>query len=132
MQEKNKCYMLDCGAEVFVWMGRNISMTERMTSIFAAEDFLRKHDRLNGTHITFLTEGLETSMFKSYFNSWPQTAKIKLYGEGRGKVAVIFKQHGYEVKELSKEDLQSYIICRGILKVWRVNGHELSLIPVLE
>lgn len=133
MLEKDKCYMLDCGAEVFVWMGRSTSITERKTSISAAEDFLRKQDRSNGTHLTFLTEGLETSMFKSYFNSWPQTAETKLYDEGREKVAAIFKQHGYEVKELpEEEDIQSYINCRGTLKVWRVNGHELSLIPVSE
>ncbi|XVF46731.1 hypothetical protein PTKIN_Ptkin03bG0051900 [Pterospermum kingtungense] len=132
MLERNKCYMLDCGAEVFVWMGRNTSVTERKTSISAAEDFLRKHERSNGTHLTFLTEGLETSMFKSYFNSWPQAAETKLYDEGREKVAAIFKHQGYEVKELPEEDIESYINCRGTLKVWRVNGHELSLVPVSE
>ncbi|XVE79417.1 hypothetical protein DITRI_Ditri14bG0056800 [Diplodiscus trichospermus] len=72
MLENDKCYMLDCGAEVFVWMGRNTSITERKTSISTAEDFLRKQDRSNGTHLTFLTEGLETSIFRSYFNSWPK------------------------------------------------------------
>ncbi|XP_022755879.1 villin-1 isoform X2 [Durio zibethinus] len=132
MLEKNKCYMLDCGAEVFVWMGRNTSITERKISISAAEDFLRKQDRSNGTHLTFLTEGLETLIFKSYFNSWPKTAETKLYDEGREKVAAIFKQQGYEVKELPEEDFQPYINCRGTLKVWRVNGHELCLIPVSE
>ncbi|KAB2080833.1 hypothetical protein ES319_A05G093000v1 [Gossypium barbadense] len=132
MLEKNKCYMLDCGAEVFVWMGRNTLITERKTSISAAEDFLRKQERSNGTHLTFLTEGLETSIFKSYFNSWPQTAETKLYDEGREKVAAIFKHQGYEVKELPEEDVQSYINCRGTLKVWRVNCHELSLLPASE
>ncbi|XVE59399.1 hypothetical protein DITRI_Ditri05aG0043600 [Diplodiscus trichospermus] len=132
MLEKNKCYMLDCGGEVFVWMGRITSITERKTSISAAEDFLRKQDRSTGTHLTFLTDGLETSKFKSYFNSWPQTAETKLYDEGREKVAAIFKQQGYEVKELPEEDVQSYINCRGTLKVWRVNDHELSLLPVSE
>ncbi|MBA0565002.1 hypothetical protein Golob_009902 [Gossypium lobatum] len=96
------------------------------------QDFLRKQERSNGTHLTFLTEGLETSIFKSYFNSWPQTAETKLYDEGREKVAAIFKHQGYEVKELPEEDVQSYINCRGTLKVWRVNGHELSLLPASE
>ncbi|GMI81723.1 villin 1 [Hibiscus trionum] len=110
MLEKDKCYMLDCGAE----------------------DFLRKQDRSNGTHLTFLTEGLETSIFKSYFNSWPQTVDTKLYDEGREKVAAIFKHQGYEVKELPEEDIQSYINCRGTLKVWRVEDHELFPIPASE
>lgn len=123
------------------------------------QDFLRKQERSNGTHLTFLTEGLETLIFKSYFNSWPQTAETKLYDEGREKVAgfyllqqiswkgrererkgggvgnrlfianfniyafhlfsfsAIFKHQGYEVKELPEEDVQSYINCRGTLKV---------------
>lgn len=39
------------------------------------------------THLTFLTEGLETSIFRSYFKNWPQVVEPKLYEEGRGKVA---------------------------------------------
>ncbi|XP_031271034.1 villin-1-like [Pistacia vera] len=132
MLEKDKCYMLDCGTEVFVWMGRNTSITERRTSISASEDFLRNQGRSTGTHLTFLTEGLETAVFKSYFDSWPQTVEPKLYDEGREKVAAIFKQHGHDVKELPEEDFEPYINCRGILKVWLVNGDELSLLPSQE
>ncbi|KAJ4725601.1 Villin [Melia azedarach] len=130
--EKDKCYMLDCGTEVFVWMGRNTSITERRISISASEDFLRNQGRSTGTHLTFLTEGLETTVFRSYFDSWPQRVEPKLYEEGRGKVAAIFKQHGHDVKELPEEDFEPYINCRGILKVWQVNGDELSLVPASE
>lgn len=27
-----KCYILDCGSEVFVWMGRNTSLDQRKTA----------------------------------------------------------------------------------------------------
>lgn len=27
--DTNRCYILDCGTEVFVWMGRNTSLEER-------------------------------------------------------------------------------------------------------
>lgn len=37
MLEKDKCYMLDCVNEVFVWTGRNTSITERRISISASE-----------------------------------------------------------------------------------------------
>lgn len=37
MLNSGKCYMLDCEAELFVWMGRGTSITERKTSISAAE-----------------------------------------------------------------------------------------------
>ncbi|KAA8549393.1 hypothetical protein F0562_001077 [Nyssa sinensis] len=132
MLSSNKCYMLDCGTEFFVWMGRNTSITERKTSISAVEDFLRSKGRSIGIHLTYLTEGSETPLFRSYFAGWPQTVEPKLYEEGRGKVAAIFKQQGYDVKELPEEDCQPFIDCSGILKVWRANGDELSLVPVAE
>ncbi|KAJ6691914.1 VILLIN-1 [Salix purpurea] len=128
--ETNKCYMLDCGAEIFVWMGRNTSITERKKSISVTEDLLRNQGRSMATHLTFLTQGLETSIFRSYFKNWPQVVEPKLYEEGRGKVAAIFKHQGYDVKELpDDEDCQPYINCRGKLKVWRINGEHLTLIP---
>ncbi|CAK7331256.1 unnamed protein product [Dovyalis caffra] len=133
MLETNKCYMLDCGAEIFVWMGRNTSIAERKKSISVTEDLLRNQGRSTATHLTFLTEGLETSIFRSYFKNWPQVVEPKLYEEGRGKVAAMFKQMGYDVKELpDEEDCLPFINCRGKLKVWRINGEELILIPVPE
>lgn len=126
----DKCYMLDCDTEIFVWMGRTTSITERKTSISATEDFLNSNGRSTGTHLTFLTEGTETAAFRSYFDNWPQKVEPKLYEEGREKVAAIFKQHGYDVKELPpQEDYQSIIDCSGAPKVWRVNADELSPIP---
>ena len=52
-----------------------------------SQDFVRKQDRSTGTHLTFLTEGLETAAFKVYFDDWPNIVEPKLYEEGRGKVA---------------------------------------------
>ncbi|KAL5580762.1 hypothetical protein UlMin_013204 [Ulmus minor] len=132
MLEPDKCYMLDCDAESFVWMGRQTLVTERKTSITSTENFLRNQGRSAGTHLTLITEGLETAKFRSYFHNWPQKVEPKLYEEGREKVAAIFKHQGYEVKELPEEDLQPLIDCRGALKVWRVDGDELSIVPAPE
>jgi hypothetical protein len=35
--ETNKCYFLDCGAELYVWMGRTSSLQERKSASEAAE-----------------------------------------------------------------------------------------------
>lgn len=35
--DSNKCYLLDCGVEVFVWMGRNTSLDDRKSASKAAE-----------------------------------------------------------------------------------------------
>lgn len=37
MLENNKCYLLDCGSEVFIWVGRVTQVEERKTAIQAAE-----------------------------------------------------------------------------------------------
>ncbi|XP_052185182.1 villin-1 isoform X2 [Diospyros lotus] len=128
----NKCYMLDSDSEIFVWMGRTTSITERKTAIASVEEFVRSQGRSVSTHLTFLTEGSETASFRSYFDNWPQTVEPKLYEDGRGKVAAMFKQHGYDVKELPEEDCQPYIDCNGTLKVWRVDDNGVLLLPVEE
>lgn len=35
--DTNRCYLLDCGLEVFVWMGRSTSLDERKSASGAAE-----------------------------------------------------------------------------------------------
>lgn len=35
--EKNKCYLLDCGAEVIVWVGRGTQLNERKKASQVAE-----------------------------------------------------------------------------------------------
>jgi len=35
--ENNKCYLLDCGAEVFVWVGRVTQVEERKSACQAVE-----------------------------------------------------------------------------------------------
>lgn len=37
MLENNKCYLLDCGAEVFLWVGRATQVEDRKASSQAAE-----------------------------------------------------------------------------------------------
>lgn len=125
-----KCFMLDIGSDIFVWMGRNTLVTERKMCIPAAEDFIHSQDRPKETRITFMTEGSETAQFKCCFDSWPQTVTPSLYNEGRKKVAAIFKYQGYDVKELPDDNLyQPSINCNGTLKAWLVDDGGVSLRP---
>ncbi|KAF3791311.1 Villin-1, partial [Nymphaea thermarum] len=113
----DKCYMLDCDGEIFLWMGKNTLLTERKESILTVEDTIRSQGRSRSTNVTFLTEGSETVKFTSYFDCWPQVFAQSLYEEGKGKVAAMFKQHGFDVRELPTEDPEPYIDCVGSLKV---------------
>ncbi|XP_047307891.1 villin-1 [Impatiens glandulifera] len=129
----DKCYMLDGYTSLFIWMGKNTSITERKSSISIIEEFVRSQGRSTVTNTVFLTEGSETTLFRSYFKSWPQTIETRLYEEGRGKVAALFKQNGYDVKELPEEQFELLIDCNGTLKVWHVDGDdEVTLLTGLE
>ncbi|PPS00425.1 hypothetical protein GOBAR_AA20223 [Gossypium barbadense] len=126
--DTNKCYILDCGLEVFVWMGRNTSLDERKTASGAAEELIRGSDRPK-SQIIRVIEGFETVVFKSKFESWPQTTNVAVTEDGRSKVAALLRRQGLNVKGLAKaapakEEPQPYIDCTGNLQVWRVNGQE--------
>ncbi|KAK4485582.1 hypothetical protein RD792_008225 [Penstemon davidsonii] len=137
--ETNKCYILDCGVEVFVWMGRNTSLEERKTASNTVEELLRSLDRPK-SHIILVIEGFETVMFRSKFDSWPQTTNVTVSEDGRGKVAAMLKRQGVNVKgllkaESPKEEPQPHIDCTGDLQVisymgqvWRVDGQEKTLL----
>jgi len=47
MLENNKCYLLDCGSEIFIWVGRVTQVEERKTAIQAAEVKLESSNLLS-------------------------------------------------------------------------------------
>ncbi|KAB1204269.1 Villin-4 [Morella rubra] len=131
--DTNKCYLLDCWIEVFIWMGRSTSLDERKNASGAAEELVSGPDRPK-SHLIRVIEGFETVMFRSKFDSWPQTNDVAVSEDGRGKVAALLKRQGVNVKGLLKSDAvkeepQPYIDCTGNLQVWRVNCQEKILLP---
>ncbi|KAG5225743.1 villin [Salix suchowensis] len=131
--DTNKCYILDCGVEVFIWMGRNTSLDERKSASGAAEELVRAAERPKSL-IVRVIEGFETVMFKSKFESWPQTTNVTVSEDGRGKVAALLRRQGVNVNGLLKtapvkEEPQPYIDVTGNLQVWSVNDQEKILIP---
>ncbi|GAA0155569.1 non-motor actin binding protein [Lithospermum erythrorhizon] len=134
--DTSRCYLLDCGEEIFVWLGRSTSLDKRKTASGAADEFVRGLDRPR-SHIIRVIEGFETVMFRSKFDSWPQSTKVAVTEDGRGKVAALLQRQGVNVKGLlkstpSKEEPQLYIDCTGNLQVWRVNGQEKTLLSASE
>ena len=134
--DTNKCYILDCGLEVFVWIGRNTSLDERKSASGAVDELVSSTNRPK-SQIIRVTEGFETVMFRSKFDSWPQTTNVAISEDGRGKVAALLKRQGLDVKGLLKDDPvkeepQPYIDCTGHLQVWRVNGKEKNLLAATD
>ncbi|KAK1294310.1 Villin-2 [Acorus calamus] len=126
MLENNKCYLLDCGAEVFVWVGRVTQMEERKAACQAAEEFVVNQNRPKATRITRVIQGYETHSFKSKFDSWPMSSGMSGGEDGRGKVAALLKQQGVDVKGAKTtpvtEEVPPLLEGGGKLEVWRING----------
>ncbi|XP_057770352.1 villin-2-like [Salvia miltiorrhiza] len=133
--ENNRCYLLDCGNEIFLWVGRVTQIDERKASIQAAEEFVTSQNRPKSTQITRLIQGHENHAFKSKFDSWPMTSTTAVVEEGRGKVAALLKQQGGGVKAATKnapvfEDVIPPLLAGGgKLEVWRINGSEKTAVP---
>lgn len=110
--DNNRCCLLDCGDEVFVWVGRLTQVDERKTASTTAEvemqtsskvdvweeninadlsvymqGYIASQIRPKSTRITKVIQGYETHAFKSNFKSWPQGSLTPSAEEGRGKVA---------------------------------------------
>ncbi|CAA3016810.1 villin-3-like [Olea europaea subsp. europaea] len=125
--ENNKCYLMDCGAEIFVWVGRLTQVEERKVAIQAAEDFVASQNRPKSTHLVRLIQGYETHSFKSNFDSWPSGSAPSVAEEGRGKVAAFLKQQGGIMKGGSKgapmnEEVPPLLEGGGKIEVWRIDG----------
>ncbi|XVE61123.1 hypothetical protein DITRI_Ditri06bG0014400 [Diplodiscus trichospermus] len=131
--ENNTCYLLDCGAEVFVWVGRATQVEDRKAASRVAEDFIAGKNRPKTTRITHVIQGYETTSFKSNFDSWPagSTAPVE---EGRGKVAAWLKQQGGGVKGMNKstpvnEEVPPLLEGGGKMEVWCIDGSAKTLLP---
>ncbi|CAL9097950.1 unnamed protein product [Musa textilis] len=136
MLENNKCYLLDCGAEIFIWVGRVTQVDERKAASKVAEDFIISQNRPKTTRITQVIQGYETHSYKSNFESWPVGTATGTSGgeEGRGKVAALLKQQGIDIKGLSKgsplnDEVPPLLEGGGKLEVWRINSSAKSPVP---
>ncbi|KAI5059133.1 hypothetical protein GOP47_0025452 [Adiantum capillus-veneris] len=129
----NKCYMLDCGTELFTWVGRDTSLEERRATALATEKLIGLHENSAEIHVTCTIEGFEPHEFKVKFESWPINTPVPISENGRGKVAVLLKHKGFNVKGLLKaapaKESSSIINSTGKLQVWCVNGSAKFSVP---
>ncbi|KAL0339926.1 UNVERIFIED_CONTAM: Villin-4 [Sesamum radiatum] len=126
--DMSKCYILDCGMEVFVWMGKSTSLDEKKAASRTADELLHGPDR-STSHVTRVMEGYETVMFCSKFDSWPQSTSVTGSEEGRGRVAALLKRQGVNVKglvkaESPKAEPEPHIDCTGDLQARIYQDHE--------
>ncbi|RWR94773.1 villin-2 [Cinnamomum micranthum f. kanehirae] len=134
MLENNKCYLLDCGAEVFLWVGRATQVEDRKASSQAAEEFISNQNRPKSTRITRIIQGFETPAFKSNFESWTIGTGTSASEEGRGRVAAMLKQQGVNVKGMVKGNPVNEVVPPlleggGKIEIWRIDGTAKTPVP---
>ncbi|KAJ4791689.1 hypothetical protein LUZ62_042935 [Rhynchospora pubera] len=138
MLENNKCFLLDCGSEVYVWVGRVTQVDDRKAASKAAEEFVVSEKRPKSTRITQVIQGHETHAFKSNFESWPVGTTTSTSGgeEGRGKVAALLKQQGVDLNKGAaktttpvNEEVPPLLESNGKIEVWCVNGNAKTSLP---
>ncbi|VAH02389.1 unnamed protein product [Triticum turgidum subsp. durum] len=133
MLKSDRSYILDCGAEIFLWIGMTTLVSEKKTSATALEEYVHLQDRSSIGRTVIMTEGHEIVDFKLHFQHWPKNVVQKLYEAGREKVAglmqnyvaAIFKHQGYDVAEIPDDKPRQLISSNGCLKdipqVWLVD-----------
>ncbi|CAN6483310.1 unnamed protein product [Victoria cruziana] len=135
MLENYKCYLLDCGAEIYVWVGRATQLKERTKAwCEVAEEFISSRKLPKATRIIRVIQGYEPHEFKCNFESWPAGTSTAVAEDGRGKVAALLKQQGVDVKGVAKgtpanEEIPPLLEKDGKLEVWRINGNAKTVIP---
>ncbi|KAF7033279.1 hypothetical protein CFC21_044390 [Triticum aestivum] len=125
--ENTRCFLLDCGAEMFVWVGRVTQLEDRKAVTKAVEEFIINQKRPKTTRVTQVIQGYESHAFKSKFESWPA-------GTATGNSALL-KQQGVDVKGAPKsstpvnEEVPPLLEGGGRLEVWCIDGNTRSPLP---
>ena len=72
--DSDDCFVLDCGADVFAWIGSGATQWEEREAVAAAEAMVEESGRPSWTRVTRVMQGSEPPEFKSKF-AWPVSAK---------------------------------------------------------
>jgi len=62
-------FIVDVGAEIYVWVGKGASVTEKAKALKYAQSYLAHEKRPNWTPITRLVEGGESDNFLKHFDA---------------------------------------------------------------
>ncbi|CAN6444816.1 unnamed protein product [Victoria cruziana] len=130
MLENNQCYLLDCGAEVYVWVGRVTQLEERKAATLAADEFVSSQKRPKATRIIRVIQGFEPHEFRSNFETWPAGTSTAAAEDGRGKVAALLKQQGVGASKGApvNEEVPPLLAMGGKMEVWRINGNAKTMV----
>ena len=82
-------FILDIGAEIYVWVGKEATSEERRAGMDLGNKYVAEAARPKGTRVSKVMEGTEPTVFKSNFAKWEEVA-LPTPGDftPRGNIAV--------------------------------------------
>eukprot|EP01113_Clastostelium_recurvatum_P024327 TRINITY_DN2904_c0_g1_i3.p1 TRINITY_DN2904_c0_g1~~TRINITY_DN2904_c0_g1_i3.p1 ORF type:complete len:930 (+),score=328.62 TRINITY_DN2904_c0_g1_i3:54-2843(+) len=92
MLDSSSCCVLDCGGDVWVWVGTFSSTTERSWAMLKAEELMsRSALRPKSAEILWVLDGVETLYFRENFTDWtdeswdPEVQKARAKAEEQAR-----------------------------------------------
>lgn len=71
MLDQNKCFVLDCGNELYAWQGRDSPEEDRAQVLVQADKIFRDKDRKPWSRVERVPQGGEPYLFRERFADWP-------------------------------------------------------------
>ncbi|TDH65534.1 hypothetical protein CCR75_007456 [Bremia lactucae] len=95
-------FLLDVGDEVFVWVGKMASASERANALLAAVQYLKQENRSSQTPMTRVVEEGETPFFTALFKAWTEPKKLEFGYQSSKGVATMQSDSNVDVVALAK------------------------------
>uniref|UniRef100_A0A672NWN3 Villin like n=1 Tax=Sinocyclocheilus grahami TaxID=75366 RepID=A0A672NWN3_SINGR len=112
------CYILDQGgSSVMVWKGKAASDEERHSALSRAVGFIKAKNYPSNTKVEVMSEGGESAMFKHFFKSWKEKAKVD---QVKFDVMELHAQPKLAAQERMVDDASGHV------QVWRIENLELK------
>jgi len=84
MLDKTDVFLLTGGrSQVYLWIGQAASKEEKVTAMSAGEAFLRDGSFSKNVQLVRVLEGLETAVFKQFFNVWNELDEDSQFSDSR-------------------------------------------------
>lgn len=77
MLNENDSYVLELFDTIYVWQGMHASASEKHNSMAIAKQIVIDNNKPKGTHISRIPQGVEDSLFKSYFEDFYKPVVFK-------------------------------------------------------
>jgi len=129
-------YIVDNTTQIFVWIGKGASPTERAEGMGKAEKYMLESGRPKHTKVTKVMEGAEPPVFKSNFASWAEPVAAFDFSQpsARGEASVAARPRQDSVgtlvqgMEAASVEAKVTLLPEGVTEVWRIE--ELHPVPM--